>query len=128
MKKNIFAFIASGLWISISEFTRNELLLKNYWVEKYNSMGLSFPSDPLNNAMWGIWSFMLAGLILFLLKKIRFLEAIGVVWLMAFVMMWIVIGNLNALPLKLLIFAVPWSMFEVGLAAYIIKKIFVSKI
>jgi hypothetical protein len=127
MKKNIFAFLAAGAWISISEFTRNELLFKSYWIEKYNSMGLVFPSDPLNNAMWGVWSFLLAGMILFLLKKIRFRETLAVVWIMAFVMMWIVTGNMNVLPFKLLIFAVPWSVLEVGIAAYIMKKIFVNR-
>ena len=123
MKKNIFAFLASGAWISISEFIRNELLLKTYWLDKYNSMELVFPSEPVNYALWGVWSFMLSGLTVFLLKKIRFFEAIIVIWLTAFLMMWIVIGNLNVLPFGLLFFAIPWSILEVTIAAIISRQI-----
>lgn len=59
MNKNILAFLAAGIWISLSEFNRNELLFKTYWLQKYASLGLQFPSGPINNALWGIWSFLL---------------------------------------------------------------------
>ena len=111
-KRNLLAFLASGVWISISEFTRNELVFKAFWIEKFNSMGLVFPSEPINNALWGLWSFMLSGLIVFLSSKLRLLETIIVTWLMAFTMMWVVIGNLNVLPSGLLLFAMPWSSFQ----------------
>jgi hypothetical protein len=61
----------------------------------------------VNTALWGLWSFMLAGVIVFLLQKLRFLETVVTVWFLAFVMMWIVVGNLNVLPLELLKFAIP---------------------
>jgi hypothetical protein len=118
-KKQIPAFLASGIWISASEFVRNELLFKSYWLDKYSSLGLQFPSAPLNNAMWGVWSFMLSFSIVFLLQKLRMTETILIAWLLAFVMMWIVIGNLDVLPFGLLLFAVPLSILEVGIAAYL---------
>ena len=69
MIKNILAFLASGIWIGLSEFIRNELLFKSYWLQKYASLGLQFPSGPINNALWGIWSLFLAGVTLFLQEK-----------------------------------------------------------
>jgi hypothetical protein len=123
MFKNFLAFLAAGIWISISEFIRNELLFKSYWIQKYESLGMHFPSASANNAMWGVWSFLLAGMTLFLANKLHFIEAILSLWIMAFLMMWIVVGNLNVLPLKLLFFAVPLSALEVFLAVFLCKKI-----
>jgi hypothetical protein len=37
--------------------------------------------------------------------------------------MWVVIWNLNVLPLGLLYFAVPMSLFEAFVAAWIIKRL-----
>lgn len=122
-KKQVLAFVASGIWISISEFVRNEILFKSYWLEKYSSLGLQFPAAPLNNAMWGVWSFVLSFSIVFLLQKLRMTQTILITWLLAFVMMWIVIGNLDVLPFGLLLFAVPLSILEVAVAAYLSSTI-----
>jgi hypothetical protein len=63
MKNAVMATVCAGLWIGFSEFLRNELLFKSFWLEKYESLGLTFPSTPINNAVWVVWSFVLAGLI-----------------------------------------------------------------
>jgi hypothetical protein len=123
MKKAILAFLASGIWISISEFVRNELLFKFLWIDKYESLGLQFPSETINNVLWGVWSFLMAFVLVYLLQKLRVIETIVMVWLAAFVMMWLVIGNLNVLHFMLLLPAVPLSLLEVAVAALIIKKI-----
>jgi len=41
---------------------------------------------------------------------------------MGFVLMWLVIGNINVLPYGILIFAVPLSVLEAFIATLIIKK------
>lgn len=126
MKENKFsvlAIIAATLWISISEFLRNEILLKNFWLDHYKSLSVEFPSAPVNGAVWGVWSLLLAVLIYFLLKKNSLRETIMLAWLSAFVMMWVVIGNLSVLPTKILIFAIPLSLLEIYLAALIIDRI-----
>ena len=41
---------------------------------------------------------------------------------MAFVMMWVVIGNLDVLPYGILPYALPLSLLEVFGAAWIIRK------
>jgi hypothetical protein len=121
--KPLLSFTAAAVWISFSEFLRNEIVFKHLWISHYQSMGLVFPSAMINNAVWGIWSFFLAGLILTLSRKMKLIETIIITWAAAFVMMWLVIGNLNVLPFSLLFYAVPWSLVEVILAALIIKKI-----
>lgn len=123
MKRPIVALLLSGIWISASEFLRNELLFKHYWLDKYSSLGLEFPSSMLNNALWSVWSFLLAGLILYLSSRVKLLENIIVSWIFAFVLMWIVAGNLNVLPIVLLVFAVPLSILEVAVAAMISRKL-----
>lgn len=123
LKRKILAFIVAGLWISFAEFLRNELLFKSHWLEKYGSLGLQFPSEIINNAMWGAWSFLMALVIVYLSTRLRLLETIGLVWITAFVMMWIVIGNLNVLPYPLLVYAVPLSLLEVVVAVLLSRMI-----
>lgn len=122
LRKYAISVFISGAWIGMSEFVRNELLLKGYWIEKYRTLGLEFPSAPVNNLLWGVWSFLMAGVIVHLVTRLRFLETILLTWVCSFVMMWVVIGNMNVLPPALLLFAVPWSFAEVALAAWLAKK------
>jgi hypothetical protein len=65
----------------------------------------------------------MAYLIFKLLEHFSFKLTVFLVWLSAFVMMWITIYNLQVLPIKLLIFAFPLSLLEVAVAGYIIEKI-----
>ena len=44
-------------------------------------------------------------------------------WLVAFLMMWVVIGNLGVLPIAALWSAVPLSMVETFVAAFIAKTV-----
>jgi hypothetical protein len=122
MKKTILPITIAGIWITVSEFVRNEFLFKNYWINHFDSLGLRFETLPLNGILWMIWSFILAYVIYKLLQKFSFRETLFLAWLTAFVMMWITIYNLQVLPLRLLLFAVPLSVVEVAIAEVIIKK------
>jgi hypothetical protein len=123
LKKTILPVLLATIWISISEFLRNEVLFKSYWTEHYTNMGLTFPSEPINGAMWGVWSLLFAISIFVVSRKFKLLESSILAWLYGFVMMWVVLGNLSVLPFGLLLYAVPLSMLEVFLAVWIIKKI-----
>lgn len=123
MKQYVLAVFAAGVWINVSEFLRNEMLFKQQWVDKYNDLGLSFPSAPVNGMMWGIWGFLFAACIVFLMRKLTAVETFAVGWTLAFVLMWIVIWNLSVLPPGLLPVAVPWSLVEVAGAVLIAKKV-----
>ena len=112
---------SATVWISISEFVRNEFLLKSYWVEHYNKLGLVFPSEIANGAVWGLWSLMFAIVISIISLKFSKLPTIIISWFAGFVQMWLVIGNMGVLPYNILIFAVPLSLFEVYIAVVIIK-------
>ena len=46
--RRIIAIMLAGIWVNASEFLRNEVLLKTYWVEHYRSLGMVFPSEPQN--------------------------------------------------------------------------------
>jgi hypothetical protein len=123
IKRNLLPIILSGLWITVSEFLRNEFLLKSYWVDHFNSIGLVFETLPVNGILWMIWSFMLAYLILKLREKFSYRETLILSWIPAFVMMWIVIYNLQVLPLMILVFTIPLSLLEIVIAIIIIKKV-----
>lgn len=122
LKKVIFPIVVATVWISISEFVRNEILVKSDWVEHYQKLGLVFPSEPLNGAMWGVWSLCLAIAIFVMAKKFSLMQTTLLTWFVGFVLMWLVIWNLNVLPVTILVFAVPLSLLEVFLASFIIKK------
>lgn len=123
IKKTIIPIFFTTVWISLSEFVRNELLFKSYWVNHYTQKGLVFPSDPANGAIWGVWSLMLAITIFIIAKKFPLIQTFLISWFAGFVLMWIVIGNLGVLPFELLIFATPLSLLEAFIAALIIKKL-----
>lgn len=123
----ILSIIAATLWISLSEFIRNNVLLKADWTNHYNTLGLIFPEKIINGAMWGLWSLLFAIFIYIIATKFTLLQTTFLSWLVAFVMMWVVIGNLKVLPFKILWLAVPLSIFESFLATWIIKHMQVNK-
>ena len=121
--KNILPILAATAWISISEFVRNEFLFKSYWVDHYRDLGLIFPSEPVNGAVWGIWSLVFAAAIYIISRRFSLLETWLLSWAVGFILMWLVVWNLDVFPVRLLIFAVPLSLLEAYLAAWIILKL-----
>lgn len=123
LKKTIIPILLATIWISISEFVRNEFLVNSYWVEHYGQLGLVFPSEPINGAVWGIWSLLFAISIFLIAKKFSLIETTLLSWLVGFVLMWVVIGNLNVLPYGILIYAIPLSLLETFVATFIIDEL-----
>lgn len=123
LKNTVLPILLATVWISVSEFVRNELLLKSYWTEHYGNMGLVFPSDPVNGAVWGLWSLLFAIAIFIIAKRFNTVQTTFLSWFVGFVLMWVVVGNMGVLPFKILYFAVPLSILEAFLATLIIKKL-----
>jgi hypothetical protein len=123
LKKTIVPILVATIWISISEFVRNEFLLKSYWTGHYENMGLVFPSEPVNGAIWGVWSLLFAISIFVISKRFNLLQTAFLSWYVGFVLMWIVVGNMGVFPLKILYFAFPLSILEAFLAAFIIVRL-----
>lgn len=121
-KQTIIPVFLATVWISISEFARNEYLVKSFWTKHYQDLGLIFPSEPVNGALWGVWSLMFAIAIYIFSKKFTLLQTTFLSWFVAFVLMWLVIGNLGVLPFGLLLYAIPLSILESFVATLIIIK------
>jgi len=122
-KKAILPILLATIWISVSEFVRNEFFVKSYWTDHYNSLGLTFPFEPINGAVWGLWSLLFAIAIYIISKKFSLLQTTFLSWFVGFVLMWVVIWNMDVLPQGLLYIAAPLSLFEAFLATLIIKKL-----
>lgn len=122
-KNTILPILLSTTWVSISEFVRNEFLLKNYWTEHYEDLGMTFASEPINGAVWGIWALTFSIVLFVLIKRFSLTETFILGWVIGFVLMWLVVGNMQVLPFDILFFAIPASLLEVFLAALIIKKL-----
>jgi predicted neutral ceramidase superfamily lipid hydrolase len=120
--RNIIAIILTGIWVNASEFFRNEVLLKTYWINHYRSLGMTFPSEPLNGMIWVAWGFLFAIAIYIISRKFDLIQTTLISWFMAFVLMWIVTWNLNVLPSAILIYAVPLSLLEAFIGSYICRK------
>jgi hypothetical protein len=123
IRKIVFPIILATIWISTSEFVRNTFLLHNFWTEHYKNLGLVFPEQPINGAVWGIWSLCFAIAIFIFYKKYTLLQTTFLSWFVGFVFMWLVIGNLGVLPLGILVYAIPLSLFEAFIASYIYYKL-----
>jgi hypothetical protein len=123
IKKIILPVFVATIWISISEFVRNEFLVKSFWINHYQNLGIKFPAEPINGAVWGIWSLLSAIAIFIIAKKFTLIQTTFISWFTVFVMMWFAIGNLGVLPFRLLLYAVPLSILESWVATVIIKKL-----
>jgi hypothetical protein len=126
-RKTVLPILLVTIWISISEFTRNQLILISYWTKHYKDMDLVFPAKMINGAIWGIWSLVFSVLIFFISKKFSLFQTTLIAWVAGFVLMWLVIGNMSVLPFRILYFAIPLSIIEVFVAAWITVKLSVSK-
>ncbi len=122
-KKTILPILLATIWISISEFVRNTFLLHNYWTEHYQSLGLTFPEQPINGAVWGVWSLCFAIGIYIISRKFSLMETTFLSWFVGFVFMWLVVGNMGVLPFGILPIAIPLSLLEAFLATFIIFKL-----
>jgi hypothetical protein len=120
--RNIIAVILTGIWVNASEYFRNEILLKKYWIDHYRSLGMTFPSAPQNGMIWVAWGFLFAIAIYIISRKFNLIQTTLVSWFTAFVLMWIVTWNLNVLPGAILIYAVPLSLLEAFIGSYICIK------
>lgn len=123
LKKIILPVFLATIWISISEFVRNEFLLKSYWTGHYRELGLIFPGEPINGAIWGVWSLCFAVVIFILARKFTLWQTTLLSWFVGFVLMWLVVYNLTVLPTEILYVAIPLSLLEAFLATFIIKKL-----
>jgi hypothetical protein len=122
IKRTFLPILIATIWISISEFVRNEFIAKSFWIEHYEKLGLVFPTKPINGALWGIWSLCFAITIYIIAKKFSLIQTTILAWFIGFVLMWIVIGNLGVLPIGILYIAIPLSLLEAFIATIIIKK------
>lgn len=123
LKAAILPILLATVWISVSEFVRNEFLVKSYWIAHYEGLGLTFPSEPINGAVWGIWSLMFAIALYIISRRFSLLETTLLGWFAGFVLMWLVIGNLSVLPYGILVFAIPLSLLEAYIASLILIKL-----
>jgi hypothetical protein len=123
MKKTILPILLATVWISLSEFFRNTFLVHSNWVEHYQNLGLIFPEQPINGAVWGLWSLCFAIAIFIIAKKFTLLQTTLLAWFVGFVFMWLVIGNMGVLPFSILPIAIPLSLLEAFLASFIVKKL-----
>lgn len=122
-KKTFLPVLLATVWISLSEFVRNEIIVKSYWTQHYESLGLVFPSEPINGAVWGLWSLLFAIAIFIISKKFSLIQTTFLSWFVGFVLMWVAIGNMGVLPDGLLYFAIPLSLLEAFVGSLIIKKL-----
>lgn len=125
--RNIIAVALTGIWVNASEFFRNEVLLKSFWTGHYQSHGMTFPSAPHNGMMWILWGFLFATAIFIISRRFDLLQTTFISWLVGFVLMWIVAWNLNVLPGGILTYAIPLSVLEAFVGAYICAKVSSNK-
>lgn len=123
LMKTVLPIFLATLWISVSEFVRNSFILHNHWINHFNNLGMNFPEEPINGAIWGIWSFFYAISIYIFSKKYTLIQTTIISWFVGFVLMWLVTGNLNVLPFTILLYAIPLSFLESFLASFIIFKL-----
>lgn len=123
LRKVFLPILITGIWINISETVRWIFLIKSYWINHYQTLNLVFPNKPINGIMWIIWGFIFAAIIFILSKKYSLIKTTFLSWFIVFVMSWIVLWNAGILPMGILVFVVPLSLFETYIGALISNKL-----
>ena len=121
--KTILAVVQAGVWVGLCEFLRNQFVLSSVWQNRYQALGLEFPSGPVNGMMWMVWSLLMAGTTFAISRRFGLWQTTFITWVLGYVMMWVVIWNLSVLPFGILPVAVPWSFVEALGAAFICRKL-----
>ena len=122
-KKIFIPILLVGIWINISETVRWLLIIESYWIEYYKTLRLVFPSEPVNAIIWMIWGFLFAIIIFVLSKKFNPLQTVFISWLTLFAALWIVLWNIDILPVNLLWYNIPLSFFETYVGVLICNKV-----
>lgn len=122
LRRVLLPILLAAAWIGVSEFVRNELLLSSFWTDHYEGLGLVFPSEPLNGAVWGLWSLLFAVAMYALSRRFTWFETGLLAWFAGFVLLWVAIANLSVLPWGLLPAAVPLSLLEAFGAAFLLDR------
>jgi hypothetical protein len=122
-KETILPILLTGIWINLSETIRWVFLIKSYWLENYEKLGLVYSEKPINLMMWMIWGFLLATIIFLLSKKFTVLHTTLLSWFSVFVMMWVVVWNIGVLPIDMLWINIPLSFIEIYIGALICKRL-----
>lgn len=123
LRKTILPILVTGIWINVSESIRWIFLVEQYWIDHYQTLGLSFPNETVNMVVWMIWGFLFATIIFILSRKFSLLQTTILSWTVAFAMMWIVVWNVGILPTGMLWYVIPLSLLEVFIAVLICKRI-----
>jgi hypothetical protein len=89
-------------------------------------MNLVYPETPVNGLVWMVWGFSIAVAIFVLSAKFDLSKTVFLTWFVVFVMGWLVLWNMDTLPLVILVFAVPLSLFEIYIGALICTKLSVA--
>ena len=121
-KKTILPILLTGIWLNIAITAGWKLILEGYWIEKYQSLNLVFPTGLINNITWMIWGFMLATIIFILSKKYSPLQTTLVSWFAGFAMLWVIVWNIGVLPTGMLLFNIPNTLIVTYIGAWICKK------
>jgi hypothetical protein len=123
VRKFALAVVLAGIWMNISEFVRNELVIKQCWVDGFQELGLTYPSDPATGAIWALWAFVFVAFVVWLTTKFNLIKSTIIAWVLGFVLLWLAMWNLGVLPKGILYWAVPWSFVEVYIVAIIAKRV-----
>ncbi|MFC2129262.1 hypothetical protein ACFLQX_00625 [Bacteroidota bacterium] len=121
-KKTFLPILLTGLWINLFETIIWILLVKSYWIDRYNEMNIEFIEETINFVVWGIWGFSFAAVIFILAKKFSLIQTTFLSWFIVFIMMWMVVYNAGVLPTKMLWFNAPLSFIGTFAAVWICKK------
>ena len=122
-KQLVLAVVGAGIWMNLNEFIRNEILLKQNWIDGFKEIGLIFPSEPINGAIWGLWTMIFVVLLVWLITKFNVFTSAIITWGLGFLLLWLAMWNMGVLPGGILYWAVPWSFIEVYVAGLICAKL-----
>jgi len=122
LKKTILPILIAGIWINISETLRWIFLVKPYWLEHHQNLGIVLPEEPVNMVIWMIWGFIFAAVIFIFSRKFNLWQTTFLSWFLLLPLLWIVLWNMGLLPEGIVLIAGPLGLIEAFIAALICQN------
>lgn len=136
LKEFLIITLLTSIWINASEVFRYFVLIRPKIQSFFQGKKDVAEMDWVIFSIWGLWDTLLTAALVFIFwlclqtfgsgKKTTLLSGI-VVWAVVFVVFWVANANMGLSSWDLLLIALPFSLFEMLVGAWIASRLYLRK-
>jgi hypothetical protein len=125
LKSSLTPIIAGWVWISGCEYGINQVWLKSQWDDYFGAIGVTYPGDITNLALWAGWCLAYAIAMRMMLARFGALFAGIITWILVFGLTMISLSNFGMMDTEMLKLFAMGSLAE-AISAALVMSMFVG--